>query len=101
MPMAIASITPMSRPMPCASRRARRWSRPAAPSARSARGITRVHAPAALRLPALALSILAAAAAHAQTAVKYRDADGHWIFTDQSGNAARAAPGEPLAVGHE
>jgi murein DD-endopeptidase MepM/ murein hydrolase activator NlpD len=60
-----------------------------------------MHASAARRLPALALAILAASAAPAQTAVKYRDADGHWIFTDQSGNAARAAPGEPLAVGHE
>jgi murein DD-endopeptidase MepM/ murein hydrolase activator NlpD len=60
-----------------------------------------MHRAAAARLPALALTLLASSAALAQNAVKYRDAEGHWIFTDQSGNATAAAPGEPIAVSHE
>ena len=35
----------------------------------------------------------------AQTAYKYRDANGHWIFTDQAGPAAES--GETFHIGHE
>jgi murein DD-endopeptidase MepM/ murein hydrolase activator NlpD len=49
------------------------------------------------------LMMLASAAglAQTQTAVKYRDVEGHWTFTDQSGSATAASPGEPLALAHE
>ena len=36
----------------------------------------------------------------AQSAVKYRDAEGHWIFTDQATSVAAAA-GEPISMSHE
>jgi murein DD-endopeptidase MepM/ murein hydrolase activator NlpD len=36
----------------------------------------------------------------AQSAVKYRDAEGHWIFTDQATNVVAAA-GEPISMSHE
>ena len=45
--------------------------------------------------------LLSSAAALAQTAVKYRDVEGHWTFTDRSGSATPASPGEPLALSHE
>ena len=40
-----------------------------------------------------------AAPANAQTAYKYRDANGQWVFTDQPN--ASAAPTETLNLGHE
>jgi murein DD-endopeptidase MepM/ murein hydrolase activator NlpD len=36
----------------------------------------------------------------AQSAVKYRDAEGHWIFTDQATSIVAAA-GEPISMSHE
>ena len=36
----------------------------------------------------------------AQSAVKYRDAEGHWIFTDQATSVVAAA-GEPISMSHE
>jgi murein DD-endopeptidase MepM/ murein hydrolase activator NlpD len=36
----------------------------------------------------------------AQSPVKYRDAEGHWIFTDQAASVLAAA-GEPISMSHE
>ena len=36
----------------------------------------------------------------AQSAVKYRDTEGHWIFTDQA-TSVIAAAGEPISMSHE
>ena len=55
------------------------------------------HAPAATLMALLAL-LASASRAAAQSPVKYRDAAGHWTFTDQSG--AAASGGEPLNVSH-
>ena len=47
---------------------------------------------------ALAL-VLSSAIATAQTAYRYRDANGHWVFTDRAPESA--TPSDTFALGHE
>jgi murein DD-endopeptidase MepM/ murein hydrolase activator NlpD len=49
-------------------------------------------------LVALLLAV-ASAGLMAQTAYKYRDANGQWVFTDQA--PATSAPGDSFSLGHE
>ena len=58
--------------------------------------------PCALTLTALLALVAPAITAQAQTAYRYRDGNGQWVFTDQAGGAA--APGSDaitLAREHE